>query len=233
MKFLLAAAASVAALSSAASAGVIISSSSDITIGVDQSDPIAAEAAFLAGLDTSVTEDFEGFAVGGGLTALDTAIGDFTAVTAGQQGLQFAIGSGNITGREGVNSPQFFESLDLITVTLDLGDVGFDFNSIGFFLQDPSDQGATFEILFEDGTLDSASVEFEKEPNGGLSYVTALFAKPVAAATITFSNIDNDKNDGFGLDDITVGVTDVSEPGLLGLLGLGLLGLGFAARREH
>ena len=232
-QFLLASALSVFS-ATAANAGVVVSSSADIMISVDQAAPLDAEAAFLASLDTSVTESFEGFAVGGGLTTLSTAVGEFNAVAAGQQGLQFAIGAGNITGREGVAGPQFFESLDLVSVTLDIAGLGFDFDALGFFLQDPSDQGATFEILFADGELASAFVQFESEPNGQLSYISAMFAKPIAQLTVSFANIDNDQNDGFGLDDITVGrkVSEVSEPGLLGLFGLGFLGLGFAARRR-
>jgi len=100
-------------------------------------------------------------------------------------------------------------------------------NAVGFYLMDPSDVGAEFEISTKDGNTELFSIESSQD-NGELFYVSVISTdSPIADASLFLENADNTQADGFGIDDATVGVP---APGMLALLGSGLLALGVFGR---
>lgn len=105
--------------------------------------------------------------------------------------------------------------------------VGKSFNAFGFYLADPADVAASLTLKYADGTYsDSLTIPFGQQ-NAELFYVSVVSPKSIVGASFYFNNSAN--NDGWGIDDITVGT--LPEPGTLLLIALGLLGLG-AARRK-
>jgi hypothetical protein len=220
-------------------------------------DPYNAEAAFLASLNgTTVTENFDGlgdadFAQYTGddqtswenkSSSFNTAVGTFTLTAAGQDedhlnyhNDELMIES-DVTGEYGrsvlsdFDGDLWLDSNDAQTVTWSLNaPLSGHFNAIGFYLADPTDVSAKFTLTYADGTNSGSLVLAPNGlPNGTLTYVTIVSDKNVVGGTITFHN--STKNDGWGIDDVTVG--NVPEPGTLLLMGLGLLGLGAARRRN-
>lgn len=214
-----------------------------------------AEANFLASLyGPTVVENFDGLGdpmvadyTGGEQSkwenrssSFETAVGTFELVTPGQGGSnehndQLMIESANTGefGRVGLsdyNGDFWLDSNDAREVTWTLGaPLSGHFNAIGFYLGDPSDVSARFTLTFEDGT-DSGSFVIQPKtvPNGTVGYVTIVSDKNIVGGTITFHTTT--ANDGWGIDDVTIG--RVPEPGTLLLMGLGLLGLGAARRRK-
>lgn len=173
-------------------------------------------------------------------TVINSNVGTFTLTAAGQtadgnvHNNQLMIES-NVTGEDGRESLSngsasdlWLDSNDAKTVIWNLGSpLTGDFNAFGFYLADSSDVSANLRLVYSDGL---SSDEFQinyKQPNGNLGYVTVLSDKNIVGATLTFFN--STQNDGWGIDDITIG--NVPEPGMLLLMGLGLLGLGAARRR--
>jgi hypothetical protein len=222
--------ATVAAASSA-NAGILYTSNGITVSGISGTadQVIAAEAAFLTTLGSKTTETFDGFSTGQYAT-LDTSVGSFTGGAAGQQGPNFEIATGNVNGRSAVSPSKFLDSRDLLDITWDVELDDAHFDAIGFFLQDPADQGAVFRITFENGMTDTGFIDFSDLANGNRTYVTARFDPAVVSATVTFVNTNGDRSDGWGIDDVTVG--RVPEPATLALVGAGLLGFGALRRRK-
>ena len=213
----------------------------------------AAETAFLATLGASTTESFEGFTAPDHQTVFNTVVGSFTKGGSDGTGLcnvsgdcdKLAIhdnlggaGQSPFDGRFAKDGDNWLDSNDNTLVTWAVSIGGGDFDSIGFFLTDASDVDGILTITFNDGT--QTSEVFGVAPgdldNGNLAYITAIFSPDVTGATVTFNNTST--NDGWGIDDIVVGLSDgnggqeVPEPMTLGLLGLGLAGLGLIRRRR-
>jgi len=120
---------------------------------------------------------------------------------------------------------------DLQADGIDLGN-GQKISGLGVILTDVTDVGATFQLELEGGMM-TASETFAGLGNGDFTLVTASFnfKPPITSFRATFENISgNQTSDGFGIDDATV---TVPVPATLGLLGIGLIGLGAAARRRR
>jgi hypothetical protein len=100
-------------------------------------------------------------------------------------------------------------------------------NAIGFYVSDPNDVNGTFGIELSNGSVHTVSDIFGGgKSSGALFYVTFTSSTDITGLLM----MANASNDGYGIDDVTVG--RVPEPGTLALLGLGLLGVGLMRRRS-
>ncbi|MBB3170095.1 PEP-CTERM sorting domain-containing protein [Simiduia aestuariiviva] len=228
--------------SSLASASVVVNYDSNAAAGE------AAFMAFLAG--PTVVEDFNslGSAPSYGTTdqnsweghaaSYSTNVGTFTLVTAGNAGanlhndhLMIESSKTGEFGRESLASDDsdfWLDSNDAKVVTWDFDNITTaGMNAFGFFMADASDVGATLTLLFDDGTYSDSYVISPYLASGNMGYVSVKSSMNIMGATLTFNNSNG--NDGWGIDDVTVG--RLPEPGTVLLLGLGLLGLGAARRR--
>lgn len=202
----------------------------------------AAEASFVASLGGShVTETFEGFRAGAqGSPLTSTLVGSFYMDVAGSGGLctgklggcaagVAVLNAGNspFGGRFNttVGGANWLDSFDAQKFTFKpLAGV----NSVGFFITDPNDAGGRFDLQTANGleTVFFDDIFKSGLGNGKMFYLTFTSETAISAITI-FSTV---KNDGFGIDDVTVG--KIPEPGTLALLGLGLLAAGAIRRRS-
>lgn len=110
---------------------------------------------------------------------------------------------------------------------------GFDApaNALGFYLMDPTDQGATFRISTYVDNVEQTELFTigGGESNGKLYYLSAIATTGnITDASLLFGT--NSTADGFGVDDVTVGVP---APGMLAMLGSGLMALGLFGRRRR
>lgn len=239
---LLALAATGALLASGVAHATPILTLSPVGTQSNQAAPRAAEADFLATLNAGfVTETFESIALGTQGSPLSTAVGDFSQVVAGTGGACTGVlggCAGGVAILSSANSPfsgrfnttvgggQWLDSFDSQEL-LFAPKAGV--NAVGFYITDPNDAGGRFTISLASGTtvVDFGQVFGGALANGRLFYLSFVSTEDILGITI----FSNNRNDGFGIDDVTVGRVPVPAPGALGLLGLGLLGMGLARRR--
>lgn len=129
------------------------------------------------------------------------------------------------------DTTQIVWDADLDRDEIDLGN-GRKISGLGVILTDVTDVGATFEVSLKGASVTSTE-NFSGLGNGTFTLVTARFRNflpPITSFQATFENKNGKTNDGFGIDDATIAVP---APATLGLLGLGLIGVGVAARRRN
>ncbi|MFO1390358.1 PEP-CTERM sorting domain-containing protein [Cellvibrio sp.] len=179
-------------------------------------------------------------------SSFNTAVGTFALTTPGQGGtawnngtnaannlLMIENGNTGEFGRESFKSidDQWLDSNDAKLVTWTLGaPLSGSYNAFGFYLFDAQDISGKLTLKFKDAStadFDLETITTNRTANGNVRYVTVLSDSSIVGGTFTFKA--SDSNDGWGIDDITVG--SVPEPGSILLMGLGLLGLGAARRR--
>lgn len=191
----------------------------------------AAEAAFLGNLNPgSITETFDsGYVVGAQAASVNSVagVGSFTMDVAGTGGAcnsgpySCAAGlavldsaSSPYSGRFDISPDNWLDSMDAQKMTISPAG---GYNAMGFYMTDPNDAGGRFSIggvNFSFGDIFGSSLG-----NGKVFYITLYDESGLGDLTIH----SNNSNDGYGLDNVTIGT--VPEPGTLALMGLGLVGL--------
>lgn len=177
----------------------------------------------------------------GSSNSYDTDVGTYTLTDPGQpssgnENIDQLMIESNATGEFGrsvlANDDLWLDSNDAEEVVWDLGGSlsgSGPFDSFGFQLADAADVSADLTLNFaDDEGATSTTIPFELS-NGNLRYVTLHSDRNIVGGQLTFNN--STVNDGWGIDNVTVG--KLPEPGSLLLMGLGLLGLGAARRRTQ
>lgn len=210
----------------------------------------AAEATFLSYLKDTTTEDFEGFTAAtdssGQTVNINTGVGTFTQLQTGGNGATEACNDGGFSCTGGLaildstTSPfigrypmpdepgnnNWLDSMDSQEMEFSISGM---FKAVGFYMTDPNDVGGLLDIVFEDDTTATYNMNdiFTGAQGEGAAYYLG-FISDVAITSLVFKS--NHTNDGFGIDNVTVG--QVPEPGTLALMGLGLMGIGMMRRRR-
>ncbi|WP_323750770.1 PEP-CTERM sorting domain-containing protein [Marinobacter sp.] len=191
----------------------------------------AAEAAFLGNLNAGyITETFDsGYTVGAQSPTITSlaGVGSFTMDLAGTGGAcdtsPYSCSAGlavldssssPYSGRFDISPDNWLDSMDAQEMTISPSG---GYTAMGFYMTDPNDAGGRFSI---GGMNFSFSDIFGSALGNGKVFYISLYDDSGLGDLSIYSN---HSNDGYGLDNVTVGT--VPEPGTLALMGLGLVGL--------
>ncbi|WP_259781547.1 PEP-CTERM sorting domain-containing protein [Aestuariispira ectoiniformans] len=177
------------------------------------------------------TENFEGFNDGDSSPLGLSFTGSGSTINGSLKGNGEIDGSGS--GRFPTSGSKLWEASGSFSVEFDSPVAAF-----GFYGTDIGDFDGQITLALEDitGTITNLVINNTiNGPNAALLFFGIIdVANPFVK--VTFGNTSAG-TDYFGFDDLTVGdvaqVKQVPAPSALGLLGLGLLGMGFAARRRR
>lgn len=202
-----------------------------------------AESDFLATLNGGyITETFDDntfYTPGVQSTTISSqaGVGSFASVIAGFGGLcdsgsyncndglaVLDAGTTPFNGRYSVSGDNWLDSMDAQELEIS---PAAGYNAMGFYMTDPNDSGGRFSIGGVDFYFDD--IFGSALGNGSLFYITLFDLAGLGDVSIFSNNGD----DGYGLDNVTVGTVTVPEPGTLALLALGLVGLVVARKRKQ
>ena len=154
----------------------------------------------------------------------NTVVGDGTQLALKSTGSPVPGGRSNTTA----GGAWWLDSNDTTGINWDVARAGgATFDRIAFSLSDAADVGATLTVSANGTTLES----FVNQQNATVDLVVIDFDSLIAGATIELRN--NRTNDGFGIDDATVGAIPIPAAGLMLLTALGGLGGVGALRRRR
>jgi hypothetical protein len=195
-------------------------------------------------------EDFEGFGSGEYVNAnasspgiISTAVGDFQATAGGQYGRTLAIYSdardnpdssyeGGRYGRydvthfgNGATDGHWLDSKDSKGVSWNMSGLNGAINMVSFWMTDVLDVSGKLSFTTATGGTGSQLIQFPG--SGGLNSNAALFFVTIAftEAVDSFTFAATAHNDGWGIDDIKVGIAPVPLPAAVWFLLTALGGL--------
>ncbi|WP_421842867.1 PEP-CTERM sorting domain-containing protein [Marinobacter algicola] len=200
----------------------------------------AAELDFLStahsGYLTETFDDNTFYTVGSQASTITSSVGvgDFTSAVPGSGGLcdsgpyncndglaVLNASASPFSGRYAISGNNWLDSMDARQMVIS---PAAGFNSMGFYITDPNDAGGRFSIGGVDFSFNDI---FGSALGNGRVYYVSLYD---AAGLGDVSIFSNNPDDGYGIDNVTV--ANVTEPGTLALLALGLLGIGLSLSRK-
>lgn len=198
--------------------------------GTVTGDPVTARASFLSNLSGGVgNEDFESFGTGNTAPlnlSFPGSTGSIGATLSGDGQIRSASGA----GRFATSGTNYWENTGSFSLSFSTG-----ISAFGFYATDIGDFQGQVTLTTAGGLAQVINIgNTVGAPNGSLLFYGFTDTTNVYTS-ITFGNT-NAGVDFFGFDDMVIGdlaqIIATPEPGMLGLLAIGLVGAGFASRRR-